>query len=821
MTKINTAVIIVTACAAILIQPTTAQLDSTSPSEMSDEELRSNFGDTLTEYDENGDGEISIVEADAAADSEVSQRKAQALLEASVRDLTFDASLGGETKKIEVDTWVDTSVGDTLVFGSDGQNELEIEFMRENEEKTSRKMGVMPGIGPGTTSSDPLAIIFPEDRADGALFGVEFNSGTFDLKVEEFSASERSARVKVLPVYPESSDYDCENYDLGENQYAFCSNTNQDLERGAEQEIDLGHTTETLKFLSNIDVEGDRYTTTGVKHRFVNPNTGRTLEFWQQKDNSYKGAGIEIIEWRGLSDEHSGDNMQAVVQVDPAKGPEASLSFEKTNYEPDEEITLNYESFEPGRYDLKVSGLSQDVTKSYEMSDREDTLSFEASQEGRIQAELTAPGTWWNPLESDQTVAEASAQVKTPLADINHEFGEKFSIGEGQSTKIEGRNFYLDTLVRNSEDSYQGVLWRSSEDSDTYSSLTLLRRVNLMKTYGDGFSPYGVVCSVDPETDSAEIVIEENRFNPWKACDRRPDELRSDNDYEIKDYTLGEKVTLEPGEGLEFGESTVYLDKLEEDSFGVYASGYKEWIQPEGDMYWRPPAEGASTTDYFYEGRIATVNCQVNSDEIEIVMERNSETGSNWPEGACANTNEDDRDEGGKLSNSIYLETEDPTASSSVTITASVTDSLDDRGYEIGITGPDGFSLTKQQSRVSFEPDTSGQYTAKLLPLTFANGLPFIGELVQSGAKAETTFEVNAADTSAWIDYCNSNGYKIQSLNQDLDGAETCVSEEIVPAFFKKGGNGQDTQVPESLCQEVLGTRYMENQRACGTPETG
>lgn len=171
-------------------------------------------------------------------------------------------------------------------------------------------------------------------------------------------------------------------------------------------------------------------------------------------------------------------------------------------------------------------------------------------------------------------------------------------------------------------------------------------------------------------------------------------------------------------------------------------------------------------------------------------------------------------------SSSIDLETENPTTSSSVTVTASATDSLARKGYKIEITGPDGFSLSKQQSSVTFKPDSSGQYTAKLLPLTFANGLPFIEEIVQSAAKAKTTFNVSDPDTSAWIEYCNCNGYDIESLDQNLKSAAECVDDEIVPAFFVEGGEGQDTQVPESLCQEVLGTMYMENQRACGTPGT-
>lgn len=548
----------------------------------------------------------------------------------------------------EVDTgsWVTVSPGDTLLFGPENQNELDIESIRERENRDFRDMEVMPGIGPGTISDDPLRIIFPDGRDHGGLTETEFNSGMFGIEVKDFNVSEKTARLKILPEYSESSDFNCENYDLSENQYAFCSNSDEDSERGAEQRVDLGHTTEIINFVRNDKVTGQRYAKTGVNHLFVNPDSGRTLQFWQQDESTYKGAEIEIIEWRGLSDEHSGNNMQAIVQIDPVSEPDASLSFGKSNYETGEEISLYYEAFEPGRYELRVSGAGQDTTESYEESSTEDTLTFEVSEEGEIQAELIAPGGWWNPLDSDRTVAEASTEVNRPLSQVNHEFGEKFSIAEDQSTKIEGRNFYLSTLVGSSENGYPSILWRSSEESNTNSPLVLLRRINSMGLqYDDGFNAYGVVCSINPDTDSAEIVVKEDRFNPWEACDRHPDELRTENDYDVRDYSLGEKVTLEPGEALEFGESRVYLEGITIRRY-LEAQGHSEWVG--GNFgYWRPPPNGSTVGNVFYEGEISTATCNATSNEVEIVMQRMSEIGSNWPEAACGNEDGSDTGNGG------------------------------------------------------------------------------------------------------------------------------------------------------------------------------
>lgn len=174
-------------------------------------------------------------------------------------------------------------IGDAVVFGIDKHNELSIEFIRDRDGRNFREMKIMPGIGSGTQSDNPLRIIFPNGRDYGGMTETEFNSGMFRVEVEDLSVSEKSARVKILPVYSESSKFDCADYDLRENQYAFCSNTDEDSERGAEQELDLGHTAEIINYVRNDKVKGEKWATTGVNHLFVNPDSGRTLRYWHRR----------------------------------------------------------------------------------------------------------------------------------------------------------------------------------------------------------------------------------------------------------------------------------------------------------------------------------------------------------------------------------------------------------------------------------------------------------------------------------------------------------------------------------------------------------
>ena len=851
-----------------------------------------------------------------------------------------------QSSPLEADTgdWTEVSVGDTVVFGTDKQNELSIEFIRDRDGRNFREMGVMPGIGPGTQSDNPLRIIFPNGRDYGGMTETEFNSGMFTVEVEDLSVSEKSARVKILPVYSESSKFDCADYDLGENQYAFCSNTDEDSERGAEQELDLGHTTEIINYVRNDKVKGEKWATTGVNHLFVNPDSGKTLQFWQQKDSTYKGAGIEIIEWRGLSDEHYGNNMQVIVEVDPVSEPDASLSFEKSNHETGEEIILNYEAFEPGRYELRVSGAGQDRTESFGDSTTEDTLSFEAVAEGEINAELIAPGSWWNPLDSDQTVAEASAEVKKPISEINHEFGEKFSIAEDQSTQIEGKSFYLSTLVGNSENGYPSILWRSSEDSNTNSPLVLLRRVNSMGfRYGDDFDPYGVVCSIDPESESAEIVVKQERFNPWEGCDRTPEELRGDNDYNVKDYNLGEKVSLRPGEGLEFGESRVYLEGIIIRDY-LEAYGHSEWIGKNAG-YWYPPPVGSYTENIFYEGKISTATCSASSSEVEIVMERSSDTGSNWPQAWCdtdnGNEGSDNTDQssdcegydtgsnefkfcspktknlevgdqsyeaefwfvndkaeepptaeinfkgtetfmqlrpqdldqvngdaptknGYKLYLKEYSGADSQSPEDDSIVVKYVEDSSEDKTdrpsgesdtddtgeatgssrftlgkdeiafgeelaiegnvpesttetYKLVITTPSGDTVKEEEKtetgfRITFTPRENmerGQYKVQIVP---TGGLlaSIMGSITGSETLSEKTFTVNNPDIPRWEQYCENQDYDTEEVSQEVN----CIKENIIPKYFHES-TGEQSEIAQSLCQDLLNYNYNAQQRSC------
>jgi Ca2+-binding EF-hand superfamily protein len=513
-----------------------------------------------------------------------------------------DDDSDGEVKQIETGSWVDVSVGDTLVFGPGDRNELAVESMREREDRDFRDMEVMPGIGPGTISDDPLGIVFPEGRDSGGLAETEFDTGTFGVEVEDFSASVQTARIKIV----EESDGD-----------------------GSEGESSVEETDPS-------ELEAADFTS--VDYQFgeiVNVSSGEVLEV--------SDTGYEIF-------------------IEEVENDRVNL-FEEDN----------------GEY-------------------------FSAAN--RI------------------TVINFSGRAEFKLVD-----GSKATI-------------YL--CSSNGEEARINVTEGSTEQTT---------------------SDTAVACgAADQQNDQEEDNGDDMSPGTIPKSELSNNELKSQYGAVLREYDADNSGSINADEAAESVDDFIAKSGISEDETMAILTARERNLNFE-------PSVSDPSTDV----------------------------------------------------NEIRVTPDPPVAGSEVTVTAGVTESLAEKGYTIEVSGPDGFSESKDvsdkaQSSLSFVPSSPATYSVKLVPQSFANGLPFVEELVQSGAEAETTFEVDGADTSAWINYCNNNGYSIESLDQDLGVAGSCVSEEIVPAFFVEGGEGQDMEVPESLCEEVLGTGYVENQRACGTP---
>lgn len=512
---------------------------------------------------------------------------------------------------------------------------IEIDWSESEDTLTAEFDGLEDGY---------ISLRYPEDEliTSAEKSGNELSVEKSQLDKEEvcgyiYGVELDCEEVELEP--PQSSNFECENYDLGRNQYAFCTNQGDE----AEQEVDLGHVEKELNFVNN------RMTRSGRSSTFV---SDQTVAFAHGEENIWKDAGIEVTEWRGQTDVLRGRDQQVIIEVDPVEfdEPDASVDFGGSEYKIEETIGLSFEAFEEGKYDLEVDGAGIEDEITFDEDVGAETLEYEANNEGEVTATLTAPGNWWNPLDSDEIVSTDETSVIEVDEEEGYEFGDTITIQEDETISIEDETFYSVGLIGNDQDGYEGLLWRPESDGSTNSNLEYLDVANIGHLYrGDEFDPYGYVCGMNPENDEVEIVIQEDRENPWDVCDRHPSELREseDSNYNMKEYELRDVATVSEGDALRLGDSTAYIEELDSSDEVLPVNGFKEWKDKPREDFYAPGPEG-STTAWFYEGEMVIATCEIRENEADIVIrdrETNIPDDANWPEDWCEEEHTETSDE--------------------------------------------------------------------------------------------------------------------------------------------------------------------------------
>ena len=218
-------------------------------------------------------------------------------------------------KEIPLNEYVQVNEGENLLFGPENMNEMKIDRIYNPSHNSHHYFEFVPGIGTGTISDD-LRIVFPDGRDNGGMIDVNFSQGKYSITISDHDVAQGTARLKLVPEYPESSDFNCREYPTTENQYVFCSNSGAE----AEKQIDLGSDKKTLNFVRNTEKSGEE----GYKSTFVDDE--QTLEFDHDQINSYSGGEIEIVQWRGLSDYQNGDKQQVILDVEKSEASNEGFS---------------------------------------------------------------------------------------------------------------------------------------------------------------------------------------------------------------------------------------------------------------------------------------------------------------------------------------------------------------------------------------------------------------------------------------------------------------------------------------------------------------
>jgi hypothetical protein len=526
----------------------------------------------------------------------------------------------------------------------------------------------------------------------------------------------------------------------------------------------------------------------------------RTLKVWVTKPSLPSGyhrrIGVEIVP----------SQPEGFVTAPESIGTYDTLEFKA-------EIT------QEGKYRIEANGAGIDFSRKLT-----ETENFELypTQPGDVNIDLIAPGSFWNPLDDNKIVDTAMVQVG------NQNRGEKQYPDSTVKAGFRWERYSKEPLLEHCRNNYPRTKFTGVGIGKT--------SMNGRKAYFDircsttnGHIPYGEV-KIELRDEKLDVTGTNQNLKPKTLLDEaeKPWSFQGVN---------GEDYTSNGKEGLKAGLDWEQLDIRQD---GKWSTENVASFFPCENFCPRREAQ-ASYTDaavssdgkkyalgYYYWGGVYEPFLVPFNTDNEIVDLYDDETGGTfYHEIAIGNNGEIGAIVGPEGIYNLKDGGWELMVSRGEGMSAEMTeiDIADDAPIGlIGGSNGKGWKYDGGWEKASFPTNSKINH----LEITKDGGYTWMitGNNIYLGKPAKNPSSEAAqgpdapTENSAWINYCDNNGYSIESLDQDLEVAGSCVSEEIVPAFFVEGGEGQDMEVPESLCQEVLGTGYMENQRACGTPGT-
>lgn len=137
--------------------------------------------------------------------------------------------------------------------------------------------------------------------------------------------------------------------------------------------------------------------------------------------------------------------------------------------------------------------------------------------------------------------------------------------------------------------------------------------------------------------------------------------------------------------------------------------------------------------------------------------------------------------------------------------------------YKLVITSPSGDTVKEEEKtetgfRITYTPRGNmerGQYKVQIVP---TGGLlaSIMGSITGSETLSEKTFTVNNPDIPRWEQYCENQDYDTDKASQEVN----CIKENIIPNYFQES-TGEQSEIAQSLCQDLLNYNYNAQQRSC------
>jgi len=199
------------------------------------------------------------------------------------------------------------------------------------------------------------------------------------------------------------------------------------------------------------------------------------------------------------------------------------------------------------------------------------------------------------------------------------------------------------------------------------------------------------------------------------------------------------------------------------------------------------------------------------------------------------NVQEDSDDDGDEESpeepaeNSFTLEPGTTATGETVTADITATEELSGEGffngYHLKVKTEEGETLHETEifettsTTATFTIDTHGEHTVNMLPNTPGQDTPVLGNLIGESLHTET-LTVTQPNTEKWRTYCRN---REEDYNmEDVTGQVECIQNEIIPTFFQEPlQDDGETEVPESLCTDLLNYNYNSETLRCKPSSAG
>lgn len=527
---------------------------------------------------------------------------------------------------------------------------------------------------------------------------------------------------------------------------------------------------------------------------------------------------------------------------------EKSVKMDSDRYEIGEEIDLIVETPSKGSFEVQVEGAGLDSTRDITESG-EQTITYTPEEEGELEVELISKDGWLLTEEGDSINFDTSEVHETlPRTDISY----------GQSSYLEGEEVDIeveflsageykiiseingDRLIEETVNPGEGdEMEFSTEVSESGTLETEVEAPNSYWSLGSDFT----VVSKDKDIDSAEVQeVEDSEKFRLSVSDDEVAELPSGRSF----YVDGTYRTT----------STYEEDPTARDGVRI------NWI--EGFSYEIRPEDMTLTTEIILcdfekrsEGDFAEFAFHESGDEDDLQQlceESSDQEDTEDPGDSEGDTEESEKEKEGDEGEEI----EDIEGTASLELSES--EILQSDTLEVGVEGTgdfegESFEVTVEDSAGSViqtegveEGDTveldigedwgEGEYD---VVLTADEG--FVESLVSSvggvvdavwGAFSSSDtdevdeeelaeealdsdsfsveIEVDEGSSDGWRDYCVENGFADSS--NDIDGLVECIEDDIAPNYFQ-GSVGENPEIAESLCQDLLGFTYDQTEAAC------